>query len=50
MSDRANAISSETDPLLAKAEPLSDGSSASVMTYLRRGKKLAVGWQFEREE
>ncbi|KAK4815368.1 hypothetical protein QYF61_001356 [Mycteria americana] len=28
------------DLLLAKAEPISDGHSASVITYLRRGKKL----------
>ena len=26
---------SKTDPLLAKAEPISDGGSASVITYLR---------------
>ncbi|PKU46276.1 protein pxr1-like [Limosa lapponica baueri] len=32
--------SSKTDPLRAKAEPISDGSSASGITYLRRGKKL----------
>ncbi|GAB0207745.1 AN1-type zinc finger protein 5-like [Grus japonensis] len=31
---------SKTDPLLAKAEPISDGGSASVITYLRRRKKL----------
>ena len=32
---------SKTDPLLAKAEPISDSHSASVMiTYLRREKKL----------
>ena len=29
---------SKTDPPLAKAEPISDGGSASVITYLRRGK------------
>ncbi|PKU44051.1 protein pxr1-like [Limosa lapponica baueri] len=29
---------SEMDPLLAKAEPISDGG-ASEITYLRRGKK-----------
>ena len=28
------------DLLLAKAEPISDSGSASVITYLRRGKKL----------
>jgi len=27
------------DPPLAKAEPVSNGGSASVITYLRRGKK-----------
>ena len=27
------------DPLLAKAEPISDGGSASGITYLRRGGK-----------
>ncbi|GAB0204021.1 epimerase family protein SDR39U1 [Grus japonensis] len=30
---------SNTDPPLAKAEPISDSGSASVITYLRRGKK-----------
>jgi len=28
---------------LAKAEPISDGDSASMITYLRRGKKFAAG-------
>ncbi|KAK4817094.1 hypothetical protein QYF61_027925 [Mycteria americana] len=40
MSDRANASQLQMDPLLAKAEPISDGGSTSVMAYLRRGKKL----------
>ena len=31
--------SSKTDPPLAKAKPSSDGGCASVITYLRRGKK-----------
>ncbi|KAK4810932.1 hypothetical protein QYF61_013340 [Mycteria americana] len=31
---------SKTDPPLAKAETISDGGSTSVITYLRRGKKL----------
>ncbi|GAB0207243.1 EH domain-containing protein 4 [Grus japonensis] len=31
--------SSKTDPPLAKAEPISDGGSASVITYLRRKEK-----------
>ena len=30
---------SKTDPLLAKAEPISDGGSASVIAYLRRREK-----------
>jgi len=29
---------SRTDPLLAKAEPISDSGSTSVITYLRRQK------------
>jgi len=33
---------SKTDPLLAKVKPISDSGSASVITYLRRGKKTAV--------
>jgi len=38
--------SAKTDLLLAKAKPISDGGSASVITYLRRGrKKTAVKWQ-----
>jgi len=31
------------DPQLAKAEPISDGGSASVVTYLRRKKNLHKG-------
>ena len=31
---------SKMDPPLAKAEPISDSGSASVITYLRRKKKL----------
>ncbi|KAK4810783.1 hypothetical protein QYF61_008755 [Mycteria americana] len=31
---------SKTDPPLAKVEPISDGGSTSVITYLRREKKL----------
>jgi len=30
---------SKIDLLLAKAKPMSDGGSASVRTYLRRGRK-----------
>jgi len=33
---------SKTDTLLAKAEPLSDGGSASVMTYLRKGENCCT--------
>jgi len=32
---------SETDPPLAKAKPVSDGGSTSVITYLSRGRKPA---------
>lgn len=35
--DGANAISSKTDPPLAKDEQISRGSSASVVTCLGRG-------------
>ena len=42
MSDRAR---SKMDPPLAKANPISDGVSASVVTYLRRGKKNWGKWQ-----
>jgi len=31
--------SSKTDPSLGKAKPISNGSSASVITCLRRGRK-----------
>jgi len=30
---------SKTDPLLAKATPISNGRSASGITYLRKGRK-----------
>jgi len=30
---------SKTDPPLAKAKPISDGGSASGITYLRKGRK-----------
>ena len=42
------SATSKTDLLLAKAKPISDGGSASVITYLRRGKyccATAVGRQ-----
>jgi len=42
---------SKTDLLLAKAKPISDGGSASVIPYLRRGKKKYCGeMAVEREE
>ncbi|KAM9590913.1 uncharacterized protein ACIBXB_005945 [Morphnus guianensis] len=41
--------SSKTDPLLAKAEPISDSGSASVITYLRRGKKVAATQKLQPE-
>jgi len=34
--------SSKTDPLLAKAKPVSDGGSASGITYLRKGRKVTL--------
>ena len=33
---------SKMDPLLAKAEPISDSGSASVITYLRKGKSYCA--------
>jgi len=50
MSSRANATSSKMDPLLAKAEPISDGGSASGITYLRRGEKTCTAAARERSE
>jgi len=41
---------SKTDPPLAKAKPISNGGSASVITYLRRGKRTAGKTAVEREE
>ncbi|KAK4810940.1 hypothetical protein QYF61_013348 [Mycteria americana] len=41
-------VGSKTDPPLAKAEPVSNGGSASVITYLRRGKKLLRNSSWER--
>jgi len=43
MSDEANATGSKMDPPLAKAEPISDGGSASGITNLRRGGKTCSG-------
>ncbi|XP_075356581.1 uncharacterized protein LOC142409205 [Mycteria americana] len=39
---------SKMDPPLAKAEPISDGGSASGITYLRTGEKKPVQLQLER--
>jgi len=36
---------SKADPPLPKAKPISNGGSASVITYLGRGKKPAVKQQ-----
>jgi len=43
---------SKMDPPLAKAKPINNGGTASVITYLRRGKKKpAVKWHWrERSE
>jgi len=42
---------SKTDPLLAKAKPISESGSASVITYLRREKNTVVkGQSGERSE
>jgi len=30
-------------PLLSKAKPISNGGSASVITYLRKGRKNSAG-------
>ena len=42
MSDRARPLSSKMDPLLARAESISEGSSTSVTTYLRKSKKTCA--------
>jgi len=36
---------SMTDPALAKVKPISDGGIASVITYLRKGRKISGGKQ-----
>ena len=41
---------SKMDPLLAKAEPISDSGSASGITDLRRGKKTTCAVAARREE
>ncbi|KAK4821754.1 hypothetical protein QYF61_000815 [Mycteria americana] len=48
MSNRANATSSKKDLPLAKAKPISDSGSASVITYLRRGEKKPAQLQSKR--
>jgi len=40
----------KTDPLLAKAERISESSGASVITYLRKGRKTCGEMAVEREE
>jgi len=42
--------SSKTDLSLAKAKPISDGGSSSVITYLRKGRKLLHGKKAVRRE
>jgi len=41
---------SKRDPLLARAKPISDGGSASVVTDLRRGRKNCGETAVKREE
>ena len=41
--------SSKWDPPPAKAEPVSDSGSGSGITYLRRGKKVAVAQKLQPE-
>jgi len=41
---------SKTDPPLAKAKPVSDGGSTSVIIYLRKGKKNCSETAVQREE
>lgn len=40
----------ETDLLLDKAQPISNGDSAFVMTYLRKQEKLLQNSSWERSE
>jgi len=40
---------SKPDALLPKAKPISDGGSASVITYLRKGRKNSAEKQLGRE-
>jgi len=42
--------SSKADPPLAKAKPVNDSGSTSVITYLRMGRKKSAGkWQLREE-
>ena len=41
--------SSKMDPPLAKAKPISDDGSVSVITYLRQGEKVTVRQQLQPE-
>jgi len=49
MFDRANASRLQNGPVTGQAEPISDGGSASGITYSRRGK-TCCGTGFKREE
>ena len=40
---------SKTDPPLAKAKPISNGGSTSGITYLRKGRKKALGGNGSKE-
>jgi len=41
---------SKTDPLLAKAKPISDGGGASGITQVRKGEKTCATASRERRE
>jgi len=45
MPDKASASGSKTDTPLARAKPISDSGSASVITDLRRGRRTVVKQQ-----
>ena len=51
MSDRANASRLQDGPTAGqgRAEPMSDGGSASVITYLRKAKEVTGEWQLQPE-
>jgi len=40
-------VGSKVEPPVAKAESISDGDSASVITYSKRGKNTAAQQQLE---